>query len=131
MRLSTKARYGLRACYCLAQKYNNIINLSELSSSSGVTPKYLERLLGLLIKNDIVKSERGPAGGYALSKPPAQISIGEVFRALEDGLRITDCQSGCPDMGCPNRNILAKLQTSINQVLDSYSLKDLVDDNIT
>ena len=129
MKLSTKARYGLKACFILALSKDNLLTLSEISARTRVTPKYLEKLLNMLIKNGIVKSTRGLYGGYSLSKNPSEISIGEIFRALEDNLEITACVSDdCDDEYCPNRNILKKLYNGINDLLDSHSLQDLIDD---
>lgn len=129
MKLSTKARYGLKACFILALSKDNLLTLSEISARTRVTPKYLEKLLNMLIKNGIVKSTRGLYGGYSLSKNPSEISVGEIFRALEDNLEITACVSDdCDDEYCPNRNILKKLYNGINDLLDSHSLQDLIDD---
>ena len=103
--------------------------LPELSSRTRVSPKYLEKLMRMLIKDDIVESIRGVHGGYRLKKTPEDISVGQIFRALEDNLEITACVSDeCDDEYCPNRNILKKLYLSINDLLDSHSLQDLIND---
>ncbi|HEY8419603.1 MAG TPA: Rrf2 family transcriptional regulator [Clostridia bacterium] len=129
MKLSTKARYGLKACFILALSKDNFLTLSELSARTRVTPKYLEKLMNMLIKRGIIKSTRGLYGGYSLSKTPSEISVGEIFRALEDNLEITACIADeCDDQYCPNRNILKKLYAEINNLLDSHSLQDLIDD---
>lgn len=130
MKLSTKARYGLKACFVLAKAHGSTVNSAELSKASGVTPKYLDRLLRLLMHDGLVVSERGVSGGYRLTREPENISVGEVFRALEDNLEISDCVgAGCAEGNCPNRNILRKLYISINEVLDKHSLQDLVNDH--
>jgi Rrf2 family protein len=129
MKLSTKARYGLKACFILALSKDNMLALPELSSRTRVSPKYLEKLMRMLIKDDIVESIRGVHGGYRLKKTPEDISVGQIFRALEDNLEITACVSDeCDDEYCPNRNILKKLYLSINDLLDSHSLQDLIND---
>lgn len=129
MKLSTKARYGLKACFILALSKDNMLALPELSNRTRVSPKYLEKLMRLLIKDDIVESIRGLYGGYRLKRAPKDISVGQVFRALEDNLEITACVSDeCNDEYCPNRNILKKLYIGINNLLDSHSLQDLIND---
>lgn len=129
MKLSTKARYGLRACFIMALSGGKVLSLSELSSRTNVSPKYLEKLMRILMKKNIVESSRGLYGGYVLKKEPSKISVGELFRALEDNLEFSDCVSDdCTDEYCPNRNILKKLYNGINQLLDSHSLQDLIDD---
>lgn len=85
--------------------------------------------MGLLIKDGIVESLRGLYGGYRLKKMPKEVSVGQIFRALEDNLEITACVSDeCNDEYCPNRNILKKLYIGINELLDSHSLQDLIND---
>ncbi|HEY8389900.1 MAG TPA: Rrf2 family transcriptional regulator [Clostridia bacterium] len=129
MKLSTKARYGLKACFILALSKDYMLALPELSNRTRVSPKYLEKLMRLLIKDDIVESVRGLYGGYRLKRSPEEISVGQIFRALEDNLEITACVSDeCNDEYCPNRNILKKLYIGINNLLDSHSLQDLIND---
>lgn len=129
MKLSTKARYGLRACFVLALNGDKVMPIGELAQKSSVTPKYLEKLMRILKKDGLVTAERGTYGGYFLAKDPKDITVGEIFRSLEDNLELTDCLGeGCSDEYCPNRNILKKLYISINSTLDSFTLKDLVDD---
>ena len=129
MKLSTKARYGLKACFVLALSKDNMLALSELSNRTRVSTKYLEKLMRLLKKDGIVESVRGLYGGYRLRKTPQEISVGQIFRALEDNLEITACVSDeCSDEYCPNRNILKKLYIGINELLDSHSLQDLIND---
>jgi len=129
MKLSTKARYGLKACFVLALSKDNMLALSELSNRTRVSTKYLEKLMRLLKKDGIVESVRGLYGGYRLRKAPQEISVGQIFRALEDNLEITACVSDeCSDEYCPNRNILKKLYIGINELLDSHSLQDLIND---
>ena len=91
MKLSTKSRYGLKACYELAARYNEgPIALVNLVDVTGTTLNYLEQIMIHLKKNDIVKADRGSQGGYYLEREPKSKSIGEILRSIEDGLKILD-----------------------------------------
>ncbi len=130
MKLSTKARYGLKACFTLALEPNKTHSLSEISTKTGVTPAYLDQIFRLLKKDGIVQSERGVQGGYVLAHAPEEITIGQVTRALEDNLEIVDCLSGntCCAGFCPTHNVWKRLYDGINGILDSLTLADMVKD---
>lgn len=142
MKLSSKARYGLKAmCYMADRHGEGVISLSTMSSSIGVSEKYLEQLISTLRKAGLISANRGANGGYFLSKSPDDISVGEIIRALEDGLVIIDCLSGecdskcgcstnpCDGDGrcnCKTYNVWNKLYEAINDCLDSMSLSSLI-----
>jgi len=142
MKLSSKARYGLKAmCYMADRHGEGVISLSTMSSSIGVSEKYLEQLISSLRKAGLISANRGANGGYFLSKSPDDISVGEIIRALEDGLVIIDCLSGecdskcgcstnpCDGDGkcnCKTYNVWNKLYEAINDCLDSMSLSSLI-----
>ena len=87
MKISTKGRYGLRALIDLAQ-YSEIepVSISSIATRQGISERYLEQLMTLLKKAELIKSIRGAAGGYVLAKPVEEISVGDVLRALEGSL---------------------------------------------
>lgn len=129
MKLSTKSRYGLKACYELAlRKDEGPISLSSLVDSTGTTLNYLEQIMLLLRKNKIISAERGAQGGYYLTREPNDISVGEVLRALEDGLRIIECvDSECTDKHlCPTHAVWQKIYNALNNMLDKYTLQDMI-----
>jgi len=96
MKLSTKSRYGLKVMYYLGQNIKNEpMSLHTLSALSGVTAPYLEKLLGLLKKSQLVLSTRGVSGGYTLLKPAKDISLGEIINALEGNILEVDCVNKC------------------------------------
>ncbi len=130
MKLSTKGRYGLRVMYYLGQSPDRVITLSELSKSTGVNAPYLEKILGILKKANLVTTERGANGGYVVSRPASDISIGEILRPLEGNLYLADCNSGkCTKETCPNKSIFNFIYREINDLLDSKSLQDMIGDN--
>ncbi|VBB06032.1 transcription regulator rrf2-type conserved site [Lucifera butyrica] len=136
MKLSTKGRYGVAAMYDLAlHRGEGPISLKSIASRQGISEHYLEQLMGTLRKAGYVKSVRGSQGGYALTKEPDQISVGDIIRAMEGPIAPVDCvltdndtatNDYCERAGsCVTRGVWAKVRDSINNVLDSISLADL------
>ena len=132
MKLSSKARYGLKACLALAENYNENqpLALPVFAEKAGVTEAYMEQIVILLKKADIVESVRGAGGGYYLKKSPKDIKVGLVLRALEDGLEFIDCINTPCEGGeeCKARRVWNKIYKSMNLVLDSLTLDDLLHD---
>ena len=129
MKLSSKSKYGLKACFVLADE-GGVIPLTRLAISTESTEPYLEQILMALRRGGIIKAVRGASGGYALEKPADQTTVGEILRVLEDGFEFIDCLSGkCHHKGkCPTRTIWHKLYTSINDCLNGITLADMVKD---
>lgn len=134
MKMSSKARYGLYVAVELAKNYNNgdCLNVATLSQATGVTEKYLEQIISLMKKAEIVSATRGATGGYKLTDSPENITVGRVLRAVEDNLEIVDCLHGeCAQRGkCVARNLWGKLYNNINSYLDTISLYQLAEDKI-
>lgn len=128
MKLSTKSRYGLNALYHLALS-DGTMTLKELSSATLVTQPYLEKVLGIMRRGGLVKTSRGTSGGYEIAKPPKEITIGDVLRVLEKDLVFSDCaKSGkCANSACPNKSIFKFIYDSLNNVLDSITLQDMIE----
>ncbi len=83
MRLSTKARYGLRAlCHVAHRGYASAQVIAE---HQAIPSRYLEEIIGELRRAGFVVGKRGPRGGYRLAKPPAEIAVSDVLRALAGG----------------------------------------------
>ncbi len=129
MKLSTKGRYGLKAMYYLAQE-NSLLSLKQLSLKAEIPEPYLEKILGILRKEKLIETTRGSLGGYSLSRPADEISIGEILRALEDNLYLAACNGGkCNSKDCPSKNIFNRIYKEINDVLDKIYLSDMLEGN--
>lgn len=134
MKFSTKARYGIKAMVDIALGYGSRLSVTQLAEKQGVSVAYLEQLIAGLRKAGLVESARGASGGYTLSRPPEEISVGEVLRALEGSTAILDCvgvesSGGCENAcSCSARPLWLKLQQKIDDVLDSTTIKDMADD---
>lgn len=93
--------------------------------------KYLEKIMRMLSSRGIITASRGANGGYFLAKPPEDITIGEIVRALEDDMEIIECvKGGSKCKCCPTSGVWKRLYQGINQLLDSMTLKQSVDGEI-
>lgn len=131
MKLTTKARYGLKICLALGLGYGEgYIPISDIASQCGYSQKYTEKLMRHLKTSGIVKSEKGVTGGYMLSAQPRNLKIGTIIRALEDNLEFIDCISSDCDgrKSCPTHDVWRRLYQGINELLDSIALSDIIDD---
>lgn len=129
MRLSSKSQYGLKACFILAQNYpEHCVSASALEREIAVSSKYIEKIMRLLSGQGIVAAERGVTGGYKLTRAPEQITVGDVARALEDNMEIADCITATCDK-CASGAVWRKLYEGINAVLDSMTLRAVLDEN--
>ncbi|MDP4094296.1 MAG: Rrf2 family transcriptional regulator [Bacillota bacterium] len=135
MKLSTKGRYGMKAMLDLAIHSNEgIVSLKSIADRQGISENYLEQLFAALKKSGIVKSTRGAQGGYELGAKPKEISVGAILRALEGSLAPVDCvmendASKCSRQeNCVTRLIWEKIRDGINDVVDSITLDQLIED---
>ncbi|MBE5742358.1 MAG: Rrf2 family transcriptional regulator [Clostridiales bacterium] len=129
MKISSKTHYGVQILSFLAVK-TEPVSAKELEKCTGVSSKYLEKVLKILSETGVVNATRGANGGYLLSRKPEDIKMGEVVRALEeDNMEIIDCvaKSGCC---CPSSKLWKKLFDGINQILDGVTLKDISEGTI-
>ncbi len=134
MMLSTRGRYGLKAMVDLAVVYGDgRLSTAALAASQGISDTYLEQLVSALRRAGLIVSTRGAQGGYELAREPGSINVNEVLRALEGETTLVDCV-GTDKVDCANacscsaRPLWLKLQSRINEVLDTTTLKDMADD---
>lgn len=132
MKLSTKGRYGVKAMVDLAINYGEEpVSIKSISERQKISEYYLEQLFSPLRKADIIKSVRGAQGGYVLSRPPEEITVAEVINVLEGPIEISQCldEDSCSNIdNCATRLLWARIKESIDSVLKSTTLKDIVND---
>lgn len=133
MKVSTKGRYGLRAVVDLAANTDGeAVSLKNIANRQGLSESYLEQIFAPLRKAGYIKSVRGSQGGYALEKPPEQITVGEILRTLEGDLLPTDCSAVNPQIacgqggGCATKIVWQKIANAVNNVVDSITIADLL-----
>ena len=127
MKLSTRARYGMRVMLTLAVHYGRgPMYLKDIAEAEEISEKYLSLLVIPLRQAGLIHSIRGAYGGYSLAKDPSQINLGEIVEVLE-GDSIVDClknPSACPRVaGCKSRDIWAYLGEKISEALRSITLE--------
>jgi len=132
MKLSTRTRYGIRAMLELAENYGKgPLQLKTIACHQNISVKYLEQLMIILKSAGIIRSIRGPSGGYVLAKSPNEIKISDCFNCLEGPVITTECvinSSFCPrTTDCVARELWTEVQGAMMTVLRSKTLQNLVD----
>jgi len=132
LRLSTRGHYGLKAMLDLAQHFSaEPISLKSIAERQNLSGHYLEQLIAMLRKAGLVKSVRGAQGGYILARKPAEITVGDVIRALEGPIAPVYCVSekdpgNCDEADhCITRTVWARVRDGIAAVYDSITLADI------
>jgi len=130
MKLSTKARYALRALAELVGHYGNgTLSLKDIADQQQLSRNYLENLFNAMKVAGLVRSKRGPGGGWELIKPPDQITLTMVLEAVEGDLGVVDCVIHPDSCGrrdyCPTRDIYVEVSQAIRGVFDRYTIEDL------
>lgn len=107
------------------------MTIKEISEKQSVSVAYLEQILNILRKAGIIKSVKGPGGGYVLNKTPDDISIGAILRELDGPVAITSCldpKEGCMRIdGCVTHLLWKSLGEKIEAFLDNMTLQDLIE----
>lgn len=132
MMISTRGRYALRVVIDLAEnKDKNYIPLKDIAARQDISQKYLESIMTLLSKNNIVDGVHGKGGGYRLNREPNKYSVGEILRITEGSLAPVACLAcnakpcGRADK-CKTLPMWEKLDKIIEDYLDSVSLADFI-----
>jgi len=133
MKLSTRGRYGIHAMYELAANYGGSpVSIKSVAEKQNIPEAYLEQLIAILRKDELVVSIRGAQGGYRLSRPPEEVTVGDVLRSLEGGLKLIDCleeEETCgKSCACPSRIVWKKLSDGLNSIVDSITLRDMIEE---
>jgi len=131
MKLSTRSRYGTRMMLDLAKHYDEgPVRIGEIARRQDISVKYLEQLIIPLKKANLINSVRGPKGGHMLAKPPEEITVGEVVKALEGGLDLASCIEN-PDEckrsdSCLTKGIWEEATKAMFDKLNSMSLYKMI-----
>ena len=129
MKLSTRARYGLKALIDLGlHSANEAISLQSIAERQDISTSYLEQLMAMLKKAGLVKSSRGAYGGYQLGKPADEISVGEVLRVLEGSLEENDGTCHGSDV-CVAKLVWKRINDSITSAVDTLMLGQLIEES--
>jgi Rrf2 family protein len=132
MKLSTRSRYGTRLMLDMAQHYREgPIHLGDIAKRQDVSVKYLEQIIIPLKKAHYIESLRGSKGGHILTKPPEEITVGEIVALLEEGSGLVACAQDttvCERAGiCPTRLLWKEAYEAMFDRLEAITLADLVE----
>ncbi len=133
MKISTKGRYALRMMYDLAQHRNDgYIALKDIAERQNISKKYLEQIIPILNRTDILKTNRGYQGGYMLAMSPDKYTVGMILRLTEGSLASVPCAEEAPVECeraeiCPTLPIWKGLYKVVTEYLDSITLQDMLD----
>ena len=133
MKLSTKGRYAVMAMVDLANFHDDTkpVALAEIAERQHISLSYLEQLFAKLRRGGIVKSVRGPGGGYMLAQPAANLRISDIVAAVHEPLRATRCSPGDPkgcmvnQDRCLTHDLWEELGNQIHLFLSSVTLEDV------
>lgn len=127
LKLSNKGRYGVRAIFDIAfHGRGKATQVKHIAERQDIPPRFLEQIFQDLKKAGLVTSKRGPRGGYALSRPSAEISVGEVIRALEGKIQLDDETMGGDATGrAVTSRAFRELEADMEACLDAVSIEDL------
>ena len=132
MLISTRGRYALRVLIDLAEHANGgYIPMKDVAARQDLSLKYIEKLMPVLTRHNLVEGVHGKGGGYRLVRAPEDYSLGEILRLTEGSLAPVSCleenAAPCPRAAsCATLPVWTKLDGMINSYLDSVSLRDLL-----
>ena len=133
MKISSKGRYAVRILIDIATSDKEYVSISEISERQGISIKYLEKIMNILVKGKLVESLLGQKGGYKLSKSPKKCSVAEIFSLTGDAPVLAPCQispNKCPKLkNCTTIGYWENLQKLIYGNLEKISLQDIIDKN--
>lgn len=133
MKISTRGRYSLRMMLDLAQNYDDdFVSLKDISKRHNISKKYLEQIVPFLNRGNLLIANRGHMGGYRLSRPAANITVGEILKCAEGSIYPVNCMENSPNVcpysaDCLTLPIWEGLYNVIDKYLESITLQDVLD----
>ena len=133
MKLSSKGRYAVMAMADLAKINNNQpTSLTEISLRQGISISFFEQIFLKLKRYHLVKSSRGPRGGYLLTRTPDEITISSIIKAVDEKVKTVGCKKelkrGCngKSIKCITHDLWDDLENHINNFFEKNTLQDII-----
>ena len=137
MKLSTTARYGLRAMSYLSVKEKECrespIRVNDIAACQNIPETFLEQILMKLRRGGLLESVRGAQGGYKLAKKSSEITISEILCVLNEPVIWGECQTekGCENvLTCPTFNLWKRVKSAVDNILTSTTLEEISSEKI-
>ena len=133
MKISTKGRYALRLLLDLGEhRGDGFISLKEIAERQGISKKYLEQIIPILNRTNVLRTNRGAQGGYMLARTPDKYTVGEILRLTEGSLAPVACLEQEPNLcerqeSCATLPVWQGLYRVIIEYLDGITLQDILD----
>lgn len=134
MKISTKGRYAIRVMIDLSEHNpSSFMTLMDIAERQGISEKYLEAIVSILSKNDILISMRGKGGGYKLARQPGEYTVGEILRLTEGSFAPVACLEKKPNRcanahNCKTLKMWEGFEKVINDYFDNITIEDLLSD---
>jgi len=133
MKLTSKGRYAVMAMADLAKiNTDRPTNLTDISLRQGISISFLEQIFLKLKRNNLVKSSRGPSGGYLLAQSPEEIKLSSIIKAVDERVKTLGCKKeskkGCngKSVKCITHNLWDDLENHINKFFENNTLNDIL-----
>ena len=133
MKLTSKGRYAVMAMADLAKiNATQPTSLSEISFRQGISISFIEQIFLKLKKNNLVRSSRGPSGGYLLTKNPEEIKLSNIINAVDEKVKTVGCKKeskkGCngKSIKCITHDLWDDLENHINNFFEKNTLQDII-----
>lgn len=130
MKLSNRSKYALHAMVFLAEQREKGPQTLSTIAKSGMPSQFLEQLLGKLRRSGLVATVRGAQGGYAIARPPDQITVADILEATEGPVDLSPCtcdEASCPSFGhCATQHALDHITSGINRMMYNVTLADMM-----
>jgi Rrf2 family nitric oxide-sensitive transcriptional repressor len=123
MQLTQHTDFGLRLLIVLTRSDGGPISLPSFAADQRLSYNHVSKVAQALVRAGFINSLRGRNGGVALARPPSEITVGDVVRALEPGMRMADCANCQLRLGCETSSVLAEAVAAFFSVLDRTSLE--------
>ena len=138
MQVSQRCQYTLRALFELAKRQGGApVSVADIAESQAIPRRFLELIFLDLRTRGVVESRRGQQGGYVLTASPAEITVGDIIRAVDGSLAPVTCAGGKNEKHCRLKNqcvfadVWGKAQRAAEQVYDKTTMQDLIDNERT
>ena len=130
MMISTRGRYALRVLVDLAEHSGGLVPMKDVAARQGISKKYMEQIMALLVKDGYVEGVHGKGGGYRLGRSPEQCGVGDILRLAEGSLAPVACLS-CDEPceradSCRTVGMWRRFEEITNEYFDGITIRDLM-----